>query len=120
MGRLVLVVDDDPMIRDLLEIALTREGFDVATAADGLEALEQVDRQPPGLILLDLMMPRMNGVAFAEELGRRGLRPGIPILVLTAAGPAERDAGQIGAEGYLPKPFPLPTLLEQVGRLATA
>jgi CheY-like chemotaxis protein len=113
----VFVVDDDEWIHELLTMALEDDGYQVVTAHDGREALELLERCRPRLILLDWMMPLMNGPAFAAELRRRGLRPGIPILVVTADSNARGNAEQIGAEGYVRKPFDLGHLLDQVARL---
>jgi CheY-like chemotaxis protein len=115
--RTVLVVDDDAWIHETLTMALEDEGYQVVTAADGQQALAQLDRHRPDVIVLDWMMPTVNGPAFAEELRRRGFHPGIPIVVLTADGNARSKAEQIGATGYLRKPFELPHLLEQIARL---
>jgi CheY-like chemotaxis protein len=115
--RLVFVVDDDAWIHTTLTMALQDEGYRVVTASDGQEALTQLDQHQPDLIVLDWMMPTMNGPRFDAELRRRGLRPGIPIVVLTADGNARLKAEQIGAEGYLRKPFDLDQLLDQVARL---
>jgi two-component system response regulator MprA len=120
MNRTVLVVEDDPWTRDVLELALESEGYGVELAVDGLDALDRLEAGRPSLIVLDLMMPHMNGFEFAEQLRLRGHRPGIPILVLTAAGRAGLKAETIGADGYLEKPFDVPTLLDEVARLAAA
>jgi two-component system, chemotaxis family, chemotaxis protein CheY len=118
--KTLLVVDDDPDLRAVLGEALESEGYAVALAADGLEAIRKINGLRPALILLDIMMPRMDGFAFAEELERRGLRSEMPILVLSAGGRAERAAERIGAEGYVAKPFELGQLLDEVSRLAAA
>ena len=116
----MFVVDDDEWIHATLTMALEDEGYRVVAASDGREALAHLDRHRPDVIVLDWMMPAMNGPIFAEELRRRGLRPGVPIIVLTADGNARGKAERIGAEGYLAKPFELDTLLEQVHRLLLA
>jgi CheY-like chemotaxis protein len=115
---LVLVVDDDPDLRDLLTIALEQDGLDVQRAANGREAIDSMVRQRPDLILLDMKMPVMDGWAFCRELDRRGERP--PIVVLTAASdPAER-AAEVRAEGWLGKPFDYYALLAMVHRFVHA
>jgi two-component system, sensor histidine kinase ChiS len=113
----VLVVDDDPFIRDFLETVLKGEGYDVVLAGDGVDALTRLTEPPPNVILLDLMMPRMDGLTFEGELRRRGLRPGVPLILMSAAERVRAACAQTGAEGYLSKPFALPTLLEEVARL---
>jgi CheY-like chemotaxis protein len=116
--RRVLVVDDDRAVRDVLALLLESEGYEVAFAGDGVEALAQVEASEPAVILLDLMMPRMDGFDFADELGRRGLRTATPIVVMSAGGLAQQGARQIAAEGVITKPFDFGELLPLVGRLA--
>jgi CheY-like chemotaxis protein len=113
----VLVVDDDPEIRDLLATVLSGEGYDVVLATDGLEALTRLTETPPKVILLDLMMPRMDGVAFEHELRQRGLRPTVPVIMMSAGERTRAACTQTGAEGCLSKPFGLPALLDEVARL---
>lgn len=117
LSNSVLVVDDDPGLQEALEAILELEGYDVRTARDGLDALEQVQAGLPDLIVLDLMMPRMDGYAFARELEERGLRSQVPIIVLTADGRADYKARQIGADGGLAKPFDIEAFLGEVARL---
>jgi CheY-like chemotaxis protein len=117
MGGTILVVDDDPWVREVLVIALASEGHEVLEAADGRDALEVLESRRPDLILLDLMMPRMGGTEFVAELERRGLRSRIPIVVLSAAAHVPEQAARIGVEGYFSKPFELDALLDEVSRL---
>jgi DNA-binding response OmpR family regulator len=116
----VLVVEDDCWIRDVLEMALESAGYNVVVADDGLDALDKLDAPRPDLILLDLMMPNVNGFEFAEQLRYRGLRPGTPLIVLTAADRAQQKAAAIGAEACIQKPFGLSPLLAEVSRLIGA
>lgn len=111
----LIVVDDDGAIRDILEMVLSAEGYEVITASDGSAALETVRLSPPDLILLDIKMPVMSGLEFAKAY-RAGPGPHAPIVVLTAAQDAEGRALEIGAEGYLPKPFELDDLLLLIER----
>ena len=113
VGAQVLVVEDDPGMRQLVEDVLTDEGYRVRTAEDGQAALEEVARELPGIILLDMRMPRMNGWEFAREFRARYGR-GAPIVVLTAAADARQRAVDIEAEGFLGKPFNLDDLLRLV------
>lgn len=117
MGKLVLVVDDDSGIRDVLADALDLEGYEVILASNGREALARVDETTPALIVLDIMMPGMDGFAVAADLERRAMRPGVPILVLTADGRAAEKAARMGAEGYIQKPFAVSALLQEVARI---
>jgi CheY-like chemotaxis protein len=109
----MLVVDDDADLRDVITIILTGAGYVVRTAANGQEALEMVARQLPALILLDMKMPVMSGWTFAEEFRSRYDRM-VPIVVLTAASDARQRAEEIGAEGWLSKPFDVTELLDTV------
>jgi DNA-binding response OmpR family regulator len=118
-GRTVLLVDEAWM-RETLALGLRTAGFEVLEAADAPGALDILGRYRPAAILLDLRLPGMDGVRFAEELRRRGLRPGIPIIVLSAAEGARQQAALIGAEACLAKPFRLTELLAEVARVTTA
>jgi CheY-like chemotaxis protein len=111
----VLAVEDDPDLLALLEMVLAEAGHRVRTAAHGAEALERVAEELPGVILLDMRMPVMNGWEFARELRAR-YGHACPIVVLTAAENAEQRAAEIGAEGWLAKPFDLEDVLAAVAR----
>ena len=110
---LVLVVDDDPDILDAICDILDAEGYRVSRARHGQEALEQVDHELPDVILLDLMMPVMDGVAFSHALRKRPAGGDVPIVVISADGNPQR-ATAVGAVGYLAKPFDIDALLAQV------
>jgi CheY-like chemotaxis protein len=114
----ILVVDDDPFIRTAVSDVLDLEGYQVVTAANGVEALEQVEQNPPALILLDMRMPVMDGWGFARELITRGVR--LPILVMTAADNARAWAEEIGADGYVAKPFDITDLIAAVERFVAS
>ena len=100
----VLVVDDDPSIRELASLYLEREGFQVSTAADGEEALEAVRQKSPSLVVLDLMLPKVDGLEVCRRLRRDS---DIPILMLTArSDDVDKIVGlELGADDYLAKPF---------------
>jgi CheY-like chemotaxis protein len=91
----------------------------VSRARHGLEALEQVDSSRPDVILLDLMMPVMDGVAFSQALRQRPRVSDIPIVVISADGNPQRAAA-VGAAGYLAKPFDIDALLAQVAGITRA
>ncbi|MCW5852561.1 MAG: response regulator [Anaerolineae bacterium] len=112
---LILVVDDDASILETVTAILAIEGYAVATATNGREALEKVGQARPWLVLLDMRMPIMDGWGFAREMKARGET--IPIVVMTAAQDARRWASEIGAAAYVPKPFEVPDLLDTVERL---
>jgi CheY-like chemotaxis protein len=115
---LVLVVDDDPDILDAICDILEGEGYRVARARHGLEALDRVAEEEPSIILLDLMMPVMDGLAFAQALRqRRNGAARIPIVVISADGNPQK-AASVGAQGYLAKPFDIDALLAQVTDMA--
>ena len=110
----VLVVDDDTSILDTVSAILSGEGYEVVSAASGQEALDAVARKRPLVILLDMRMPVMDGWAVARALREQGIN--VPIVVMTAAESAKRWADEVGAEGYLAKPFGLDELLAAVER----
>src|SRR4030095_14678048 len=98
-----LVVDDDPDLREFLQLMLTSMGFQVTSAANGQEALDVMEGHDPDLILLDMKMPVMDGWEFCRVLEGRDARP--PIVVLTAAPDPAARAAEVHAEGWLGKPF---------------
>jgi len=115
LGGSVLIVEDDEAIRETLADILQYEGYVVSTACDGRDALLRLHSgATPGLILLDLMMPRMNGWEFrAEQLSRQEMA-GIPIVVISGAYDAPRQANMLNANGFLSKPIEVIRLLEMV------
>jgi len=113
----ILVVDDEPAVQNALSRALTLEHYDVASARDGLEALEMLGNSAYEAIVLDIAMPRMNGLEVCKRLRDGG--DGTPVLMLTARGEVDdRVAGlDAGADDYLIKPFALRELLARVRAL---
>ena len=109
----VLVVDDDPLIREIIRDVLVEEGFAVATAADGRQAIDRAADQPPALVVLDMGLPLMDGLAVAAAL-RAAHGPELPILTITADGGAADKARRVGAFAYLRKPFDLDDLVAAV------
>ena len=100
----ILIVEDDDDLRDLVQMMLELEGFEVQTAHHGRDALERVGESMPELILLDIKMPVMDGWSFAVEFrARHG--SSTPIVVMTAAEHAAARAQGIGAKGWISKPF---------------
>lgn len=100
----ILVVDDEASIRRILETRLSMIGYDVVTAADGEEALEVFNREHPDLVVLDVMMPKLDGYGVCQELRKDS---DVPIIMLTALGDvADRITGlELGADDYVVKPF---------------
>jgi len=115
--RRVLVVDDDETIGELLETVLVDSGYDVAVAPGGAAALELADRFKPHLILLDLRMPGLDGRGFTRAY-RKTTRRRAPIALVTAVRDAPQAAAELGAQGFLAKPFDLGEMLNLVARLA--
>jgi two-component system response regulator MprA len=113
----VLVVDDDFAVRESLDRALRANGFDVKLAGDGLEAFARIDAEPFDAVVLDVLMPGLDGLAVCRTLRRDG--HSVPILMLTAReAVADRVAGlEAGADDYLVKPFALEELLARVRAL---
>ena len=111
----ILVVEDDRDIRDSVVEVLEAAGYDVSAAADGREALRVLDAGPrPDVILLDLMMPNMNGFEFREAQLANPAHASIPIAVLTADADAKLKAQQLQASGWVRKPIKIEPLLDLV------
>jgi len=115
----VLVVDDDPVIQKLLQVNFEMEGYTVLTAGDGEEGLERARADHPDVIVLDVMMPKMNGLEVADALKADGGTAKIPIVLLSAkAQEADIQAGKAtGADDYVTKPFDPLDLLDRVATL---
>jgi len=103
----ILVIDDEPQIVRALELLMQREGFEVRSAHDGVEALQAIAESPPDLILLDLMMPRMDGFELCQRIRATAEWKNMIIIILTAKGrEIEREKGiALGADHYVTKPF---------------
>lgn len=108
----IFVIEDEPDIRNILCEILTSEGYDVQTAANGQEALTKLDStEAPDLILLDLMMPVMNGMEFIEQERAQQGRERSPIIIMSADNRAAQKAVLLGARGCIKKPIELEDLL---------
>jgi len=108
--RTVLIIEDEPAIRGLLALTLEGEHYDVATAEDGEEALDQVHHQRPDAILLDLMLPKVDGWQVIDSLDHGADAERIPIIAVTA-GTKKVTVGEQGVKAFLSKPYDLDTLL---------
>lgn len=115
----ILVVDDDESIREMLDLSLSAEGYDVRCAPNGAVALALLQEWTPQLVLLDMKMPVADGWAFARA-HRELSPPKPPVVVLTAARDAVQWAEEIAADGVLAKPFDLDNLLDIVNQFAAA
>lgn len=115
----VLVVDDDPVIQKLLQVNFEVEGFDVVLASDGQEGLDTARRIKPDVVLLDVMMPRMDGLKVAASLKADPKTAKIPIILLSAKAqePDLRAGRATGADEYVTKPFDPLELLATVRSL---
>lgn len=115
----ILVTDDDPVIIELLQVNLEFEGYDVISAADGLEAVERASRERPDLVILDIMMPRMDGWAARAELLKDPRTAEIPVIFLSArAQQADLRKGyESGVAAYVTKPFEPVELLDLIDEI---
>ena len=122
MTKKILIVDDEPNIVISLEFLMKKEGFDVAVAVDGEEALAKVASFAPDLVLLDVMMPKKSGFEVCEALRADPARVGLLVVMLTAKG-RETEVAKglaIGADAYVTKPFSTKDLVVRVKGLLGA
>ena len=112
----ILVVDDDPAIREMIKLALTRGGYEVQEAGNTLDARQTIARQIPDLILLDWMLPGQSGFEFARALQRDSAHRQIPVIMLTARDQEEDKVAALetGADDYVAKPFSVSELLARI------
>jgi DNA-binding response OmpR family regulator len=117
-GPRVLVMEDDPSVRGLLQTLLTAEGYDVATASDGLAGLVSASAQPPALVLLDLVMPDLGGLRVLEELDNDPQLSSVPVIVVTGQVEAVPQLrAKLGDDSIFVKPFGVSELLARVADL---
>ena len=116
MKKPILLVDNNPDTLKILTVILQGEGYAIDTATDGEAALSRVDQQPPQIILLDLMLPKLNGVDVCQRLKKNTTTRHIPVIIMTAKSNDEAKKGAVmaGADSYLLKPFDPAELVEQV------
>jgi CheY-like chemotaxis protein len=119
-GGTVLVVEDDLDIREVMRMVLEASGYQVLEAGDGAEALVVARAHRPRLILLDLMMPGMDGFQFRESQLRDPAIATIPVVIVSGGGAVPQKAAELGAAGYLVKPTDLQRLLAVMQELCRA
>lgn len=115
----ILVVDDEINITQILEFSIGAEGYEVITAANGEEAIDKARREQPNLIILDVMMPRIDGYEACRILKSNPLTKNIPVVLLTAKGREidKRLGYEVGATDYIIKPFSPNKLIERIHEL---
>jgi len=119
MSRKILIVDDEPNIVMSLEFLMQQDGFDVAVAADGEQALSQLAAWRPDLVLLDVMLPRLNGYEVCQKIRANPDFAAVKVVMLSAKG-RELEVGKglaLGADAYVTKPFSTRELMELVRSL---
>jgi DNA-binding response OmpR family regulator len=111
--RRVLVVDDEPQVVWVLQLALDAEGYEVLTARNGVEAMAKISEGHPELMVLDVMMPRMDGWSVMRELAKLPAheRPRVVMVTALASGTDRATAAALGVDVYMPKPFDVEALL---------
>jgi CheY-like chemotaxis protein len=114
--RVILIIEDDADIRDAMAQILEDEGHHVMAASDGRAGLERLRERRPDLILLDLMMPIMNGWQFREAQRSQALALDVPVVVISADGAARAEALALGVRAFMRKPVELAALLEMVAQ----
>jgi CheY-like chemotaxis protein len=110
----ILVVDDDPTIRTVLEALLEDEGFTPVMAVNGRDAVERVAKDPPALILMDLMMPVMSGIDAVRHLKSDDVTADIPIIAMSAGFILRESIGELRADSIISKPFDLDALIANI------
>ena len=119
MTKRVLLAEDEPNIVESLTFILERSGFDVSVTTTGREALEQAQSAIPDILILDVMLPLLNGFEVLRRLRADPATTGLPVIMLTAKGQAQdrRTAEDIGADAFITKPFSNRDVVDHVHRL---
>ena|SRR5690348_6512701 len=119
MTKQIMVVDDDPLMHRLFQHHLEKAGYQMVSAKTGREALDLAARQPPNLIVMDIMMPDMDGLEALRELKKGEATKAIPVVVITANGHhlARKESQNCGAAVFLTKPFSPLQLLTEIRRI---
>jgi two-component system response regulator RegX3 len=115
---LILIVEDDPTVSGLLETLMQMDGYDTTVAADGLEGLLKAEFRRPSLVLLDVMMPNVDGERVLKEFRNRKDFAGVPVLIVTGRADAHETFDEIvGRDNVIPKPFDAAALTNRVAEL---
>ncbi len=119
MGIRVLIAEDEPHIVESLSFVLGREGFDVSAVLDGEAVVSRLREQRPDIVILDVMLPQLNGFEVLKRIKSDAALSGIPVVILTAKGQAQdrHMAVEIGADGFMTKPFSNRDIVDEVRRL---
>ena len=116
-GPVVLVVDDDPGVREVVRANLELEGYTVHEAGSAEEGMRLLDEEPPDLILLDVMMPQVDGWEMLRRVQEQHGPGGIPVVMFSGQAEADEEAATRGAQGFVGKPFDLQRLIDQTKTL---
>jgi adenylate cyclase len=116
MKKKILVVDDETEFADAIKMRLEAHDYDVITACDGREGIDKAKKEKPGIILLDLVMPNLDGISTLAQLKDNPSTERIPVVVITAKAETEYalDAGKLGAADYIVKPVDMQILVDMV------
>ncbi len=113
----ILIIDDEPNIVKMVEVRLKANNYDVVVASDGTQGMEKAKKEHPDLIILDVMMPGMDGFQFFKTIRKDPAQAGIPILMLTARGAMKDTFEMLGAEEFITKPFESEDLLLKIDHM---
>ncbi|MDP4299976.1 response regulator [Leptothrix discophora] len=119
MSKTILIVDDSASLRQVVSIALTRAGYDVIEAGDGMDALTKLDGRKINLVVSDVNMPRMDGITFVSQMKANARYKFTPVIMLTTENGGDRmqQGKAAGAKAWIVKPFNPPVLLDAVAKL---
>lgn len=122
MAIRVLIAEDEPHIVESLSFVLGREGFDVSAVLDGEAVVERIREQRPDIVILDLMLPQINGFEVLKRIKADASLASLPVVILTAKGQTQdrQLATDIGADGFMTKPFSNRDIVDEVRRLTQA
>ena len=120
MATRVLIAEDEPHIVESLSFVLSRSGFEVSSVLDGEAAMQRLRSDPPDMMILDVMLPKLNGFEVLKRVKSDPTLRSIPVIILTAKGQAQdrRMAEEIGVDGFMTKPFSNQDIVDEVRRLA--